>query len=219
VESSQDNFPAAALTSETASLLPADFELLEFLGEGGHGIAFKALYKPFQREVALKIMKCDNADDMRVRSERLRNEAEILARVTHPNIVRLHHTGVCKNGTPFLSCEFLAGKTLAGYFEEQVQLKPRPLFEIFTQIHDALSYAHEQGLIHRDIRPGNIMLLKDPEIDHLQVKLLDFGIARDFECPPGEATGQAGTIQISGSAPYMSPEQCLGERIDPRSDI
>lgn len=218
-ESHDKTFVPTAILSDIAAQLPGEFQLLEYVGEGGHGIVFKAFYKPLQQVVALKIIKSDTSDDMRKRIERMQNEAKILSRVNHPNIVTLHRMGTCKDGTPFLVCEFLEGITLRRYLEQNRQIKPKPLFDIFTQILEALKYSHQQGLIHRDIKPGNIMLVNDAESQTFQVKLLDFGIARDFEFVQPEKMGLTRTIQISGSAPYMSPEQCRGEKIDLRSDI
>jgi serine/threonine protein kinase len=214
-----DNDNTPALIQDIASQIPSEFAVIEFLGEGGHGIVLKALHKTLQQNVALKIIKADRSDETNKRIARMQNEAKILAKFQHKNIVRILQYGACLDGTPFLVCEYLNGITLAQLLKNTPQLSPRLIIEIFPQILDALSCAHENGLLHRDIKPSNIMLVKDEETDQFNVKLLDFGIARDFETVDSAPLGLTRTIQISGSAPYMSPEQCRGERIDQKSDL
>lgn len=205
--------------ADIASQLPKEYALIEFLGEGGHGIVIKALHKTLQQAVALKIIKADRSDETAKHIARMQNEARILAKLQHKNIVRVLQMGACLDGTPFLVCEFLDGITLEQYLKKHQHLSPRMIHDVFTQVLEALSCAHENSLLHRDIKPSNIMLLRDLETDTLEVKLLDFGIARDFETIDSLPLGLTRTIQISGSAPYMSPEQCKGEKIDQRSDL
>lgn len=202
-----------------ASHLPAEFALIEYLGEGGHGVVLKAQWKTLQKNVALKLIKTDNAEETSRRVQRMQNEAKALAKLNHKNIVNVFQLGECLDGTPFLVCEFLEGVTLAQLLKKSKMLSPRTVVEIFSQILDALGCAHENGLLHRDIKPSNIMIVKDKESGALEVKLLDFGIARDFEQLTSDTIGLTRTIQISGSAPYMSPEQCRGSRLDQRSDL
>ena len=208
-----------AVLRDIASQLPAEYTLLEYLGEGGHGVVLKAMNKPLQKIVALKIIKTDISDELQKRTTRMQNEARILAKLQHPNIVQVLQMGTCADQTPFLVCEYLEGITLEQFLKTTPQLNPQQIINIFTQMLDALSCAHENELLHRDIKPSNIMLITDPESKNTMVKLLDFGIARDFETMESTPLGLTRTIQISGSAPYMSPEQCRGERIDQRSDI
>lgn len=208
-----------AVLRDIALLLPPEFELIEFLGEGGHGIVLKAIHKTMQQTVALKIIKEDNSDDMQKRIQRMQNEAKVLAKLNHKNIVRVYQMGACKDGTPFLICEFLEGITLEQFLKNQSTISPKLILEIFTQMLDALACAHDNGLLHRDVKPSNVIIMKDAETGDLSVKLVDFGIARSFESADAQPLGLTRTIQISGSAPYMSPEQCKGERIDHRSDL
>lgn len=204
---------------DIASQLPSEFALIEYLGEGGHGLVLKALHKTMHHNVALKIIKTDNSEETSRRVQRMQNEAKVLARLNHKNIVKVFQMSACKDGTPFLICEFVEGITLAQLLSKNKQLSPKMIIQIFTQILDALSCAHENGLLHRDIKPSNIMIVKDKETGATEVKLLDFGIARDFEQLQSDTIGLTRTIQISGSAPYMSPEQCRGGRLDQRSDL
>jgi serine/threonine protein kinase len=201
---------------ELAGQFPSEFQIIDFLGEGGQGLVVKAYYAPLQRDVALKIIKDVGAEGER-QIKRLKNEAIVLAKLKHPNIVQLFQMGECKDGTPFLVCEYLEGITLTQYLQKTPQPDPKTIFEVFQQILDALSCAHENGLLHRDLKPSNIMLIPDEESKSSTVKLLDFGIARNIE----ENTPQhlSNTVQVTGSAPYMSPEQCRGEELDARSDL
>lgn len=208
-----------AVLRDISSQLPAEYELLEFLGEGGHGLVLKALHKPLQQFVAIKILKNDHSEEMAKCISRLQNEARVLAKLKHPNIVKVLQMGQSRDGTPFLVCEYLEGITLAQYLTKNPHPGPKDIAEIFTQILDSLQEAHENGLLHRDIKPSNIMLLTEKENESFVVKLLDFGIARDFSSLDAQPLGLTRTIQISGSAPYMSPEQCQGRQVDQRSDI
>lgn len=214
----QNKQQVPALLQELALQIPEEFLVTEFLGEGGHGIVLKAIHKTMQKSVALKIIKTDNSEDTKKQISRMQNEAKILARLEHPNIVKVFQMGLCKDGTPFLICEYLEGITLAQYLSSHPQPSPQAIYEIFSQILEALELAHKNNLLHRDIKPSNVMILKDDE-GGTQIKLLDFGIAREFEASELQPLGLTRTIQLSGSAPYMSPEQCKGMKIDQRSDL
>jgi serine/threonine protein kinase len=205
------------ILNEISQQLPADYQVVEFLGEGGHGIVLKAINLRLQQAVALKIIKPDGSKDEFKQIKRMQTEARVLAKLCHENIVKIFQIGSCKDGTPFLVCEYLEGTTLDQYLRSDSQPSPRRILEIFVPVLGALSFAHEHSLLHRDLKPSNVMLLKDPENGCLAVKLLDFGIAREINA--GDNQALTSTIQISGSAPYMSPEQCKGEPLDRRSDL
>lgn len=209
----------ATLLRNLALQIPAQFAVLEFLGEGGHGIVLKAKDTLLDKIVALKLIKTDRSDDAERQVRRMRNEARILGKLDHPNIVRVFQMGLCQDQTPFLVCEYLEGETLAEYLSKNPQMGPKTLAEIFSQILDALDCAHAHELLHRDVKPGNIMIVKDTANQSFDLKLLDFGIAKPLTNEEVTVVGLTRTIQMSGSAPYMSPEQCRGEKIDVRSDI
>ncbi len=207
-----------AVLQEIASQVPSEYAVLEFLGEGAHGIVLKARQKTLQQLVALKIIKTDGSADMAKQIARMQTEAKVLARLSHQNIVKVYQMGACSDGTPFLVCEYIEGVTLSQLLGSEEVLSPRKIVEVFTQILDALDCAHSNNLLHRDLKPGNVMIMKDPESDSLLVKLLDFGIARELEGEEGKLN-LTRTIQLSGSAPYMSPEQCRGDKLDARADL
>lgn len=216
MSNSKDNVPA--VLQEIASQIPSDYSVMEFLGEGAHGIVLKARQKTLQQLVALKIIKTDGSTDMQKQILRMQNEAKVLARLNHQNIVKVYQMGACSDGTPFLVCEYIEGITLAQMLALEEILSPRKILEIFSQILDALECAHSNGLLHRDLKPGNVMIVVDPETGSSLVKLLDFGIARELDASEGQLN-LTRTIQLSGSAPYMSPEQCRGDKLDARADL
>ncbi len=219
MDHSEKEATQSALLRDVELILPSEFQLLSYIGEGGHGIVFKAFHKLLHTNVALKLIKNDGSADTEKQLERMQNEARTLAKLNHANIVKVLQFTQCKDGTPLLICEFVEGRTLASFIQKSKQLNKDQLRMVFTQLLDALRYSHEHEMIHRDIKPNNIMIVTDNESKAVSVKLLDFGIARDFEQSVQTPLGLTRTIQITGSAPYMSPEQCAGNRVDARSDL
>lgn len=196
------------------------FEVISVLGQGGHGIVYKAICQPLNRTVALKIMVDDGEAVQNKNFERIQNEAKILARLSHPNIVQVFQVGITADGKAFLVSEFLEGSTLDKLLGERGRLNDNETKSIIHQVSEALSFLHENGLVHRDIKPSNIMLLADPGSKYFQVKLLDFGVTREFagEAAEGNAA-RTGTLAMLGTPAYMSPEQCKGIKVDARSDL
>ena len=193
------------------------FEILAPLGAGGMGEVYRARDTRLDRTVAIKILPGEllNAADRRV--ERFRHEARVIARITHPNICTLHDIG--EDGSAiFLVMEYVDGATLARRLEDGAL--PLPLaMRVAIQIADALDHAHRHGVVHRDLKPGNVMLTRD------SVKLLDFGLAklkqRDEQAPIDATRSEPLTAAdtIVGTVPYMAPEQIEGREVDARTDI
>lgn len=182
-------------------------EILERIGAGGMGIVFKALDPQLNRMVAIKALAPALAASTRARNRFLR-EARAAAAVVHENVVAIHAVGE-ENRVPYLVMQFVQGRSL------EVRLRAGPLalaqiLRIGLQTAAALAAAHAQGLIHRDVKPGNILLENGVE----RVKLTDFGLARAVDEP---GVTRAGTV--TGTPEYMSPEQARGDRIDARSDL
>lgn len=186
------------------------FELVECLGTGAFGQVFKAIDSELDRPVAVKVLR-GGAGASKEDVERFLREARSAARLRHPGIVSIHATGQAPDGSPFLVEEFVHGFTLAAHVKEG-PLDPRRAGEIVAALADALAYAHAHGVVHRDVKPSNIML--DPEG---RPHLMDFGLAkRESDEPPETVEGQ-----VLGTPAYMSPEQARGEssRVDGRSDV
>jgi len=178
------------------------------LGRGGMGTVYRALDPRNGREVAIKLLQPSLCEDAAARARFLR-EARAARALTHPCIVAVHEVGEA-DGQPFLAMELVRGMALSRHLELHRQLPLRDVVNIGLQLSQALAYAHDRGVIHRDIKPGNILLLPDGQT----IKVSDFGIAHlEGDALDGEPGLLVGTPQ------YMSPEQTRGEDVDGRSDL
>ena len=187
-------------------MLDNRYEILERIGTGGMAIAYKAKCHRLNRLVAIKILKSDLAQNEEFR-RRFNAESQAVAQLSHPNIVSVYD--VSRGGDmEYIVMELIDGITLKQYMEKRGQLNWRESLHFITQIKRGLSHAHSRGIIHRDIKPQNIMVLRDGS-----VKVADFGIA----CLADSA--QTLTQEALGSVHYISPEQARGDRPDARSDI
>ena len=187
-------------------MLDNRYEILERIGTGGMAIVYKAKCHRLNRLVAVKILKSDLAQDEDFR-RRFNAESQAVAQLSHPNIVSVYD--VSKGGdVEYIVMELIDGITLKQYMEKRGQLNWRESLHFITQIMRGLSHAHSRGIVHRDIKPQNVMVLRDGS-----VKVADFGIA----CL--ENAAQTLTQEALGSVHYISPEQARGDRIDARSDI
>ncbi len=190
------------------------FEIIEPLGSGGMGKVFKAKQIDLDKLVALKVL--DSIKDNKA-VIRFQNEAKAVSRLSHPNIAQVLDFGVTKSGEPYMSMELVDGMTLQRYITLEGKLNAETFLQIFIQVAGALAHAHQKGIVHRDIKPGNIMLDRD-EHENFVVKVLDFGVAKLLteEDEEGFDTDPGGIV---GSPLYMSPEQASGKRITPHSDM
>lgn len=187
-------------------MLDNRYEILERIGTGGMAIVYKAKCHRLNRLVAIKILKSDLAQNEEFR-RRFNAESQAVAQLSHPNIVSVYD--VSRGGDmEYIVMELIDGITLKQYMEKRGQLNWRESLHFITQIMRGLSHAHSRGIIHRDIKPQNIMVLRDGS-----VKVADFGIA----CLADSA--QTLTQEALGSVHYISPEQAWGDRPDARSDI
>jgi serine/threonine protein kinase len=204
--SSPGSFPdASAVLSAGARVGP--YEIVEKIGEGGMGTVFRARDPRLGRDVALKFLPRHLAADQ-VATERFRVEARAAAALDHPNVCTIHEIGETSDGRPYLALAFYRGETL----KQRLERSPLPLAEaiaVATAVARALGAAHARGIVHRDVKPGNVMLTDDGRI-----KLLDFGLAR----VAAEVTlTPAGLLR--GTVAYMAPEQVRGDEIGPRTDL
>jgi eukaryotic-like serine/threonine-protein kinase len=184
------------------------YEIIRVLGRGGYGIVFEALDNNLHRNVAIKVLTRD-LSRMTVSRRRFIREARACASINHPNVVTIH--GVDDPGeTPFIVMELIQGETLRDRIHRQPKLDLLDILRISSQVAQGLAAAHAQGIIHRDVKPGNIMLL-----DSVRVKIADFGLAR-VATENVELTSRGVAV---GTPAYMSPEQVRGEELDARSDL
>jgi len=187
------------------------YRIDSIIGRGGMGVVYKAVDAQLDETVAIKTLPGDVMSRSPEDLERFKREIRLARKITHRNVLRTYDYGEAE-GVYFISMEFVRGYTLAELLEEAPahQMVPRVGMGIARQICRGLEAAHEQGIIHRDIKPQNVL------IDHKgEVKLMDFGIARMAEAHEGMT--QAGLIV--GTPHYMSPEQVQGKQLDPRSDV
>ena len=182
------------------------YEILEKIGSGGMAVVYKARCHRLNRFVAIKILKSDLAQDPDLR-RRFHAESQAVAMLSHPNIVSVYDVNHSDN-VDYIVMELIEGITLKQYINRKGILNWKEVLHFTTQIAKALEHAHSRGIIHRDIKPHNIMILKDGT-----VKVADFGIARLL------STQSTLTQQTLGSVHYISPEQAKGDAADARSDI
>jgi serine/threonine protein kinase len=197
-------------------VLDAKYHILELLGRGGMSSVYLARHQLMKKMVAIKVLRTERADDA-VAFKRLQQESQACAAMVHRNLVGVHDFGVTPDGTPYVVMDYVPGQSLASWIESQ---KPdvNRLLDVFVQVCDGLSYAHRHGVIHRDLKPGNIMVYADDEGRDIP-KIVDFGIAKLVGPTEDELHRLTQTGETFGSPMYMSPEQCLAANLDPRSDI
>ncbi|HET6529285.1 MAG TPA: Stk1 family PASTA domain-containing Ser/Thr kinase [Actinoplanes sp.] len=197
-----------------ARLLGGRYQVGELLGYGGMAEVHRGRDLRLGRDVAIKMLRTDLARDATFQ-ERFRREAQNAAALNHPAIVAVYDTGEEVSSTgeklPFIVMEFVNGRTLKEVLAQEQRIQPRRALEIIADICAALEFSHRHGIIHRDIKPGNVMLTQNG-----QVKVMDFGIARALA---SGATTMTQTSAVIGTAQYLSPEQARGESVDARSDV
>ena len=203
----------AELFAHVERVLSANYELDREIGRGGMGIVYKAKDRRLKRPVAVKLLPPELAFRSEIRSRFLK-EAETAAQLSHPNIVPIYSVDE-RDGLVFFVMAFVEGENLAVRLHSQGRLDADETRRILKEVAEALAYAHERGVVHRDIKPDNILLCTD---DDSRVMVTDFGIARAVT--DGADSRLTATGMAIGTPAYMSPEQSMGERdIDGRSDL
>src|SRR5271154_3659599 len=190
-------------------LLGDRYELEGVVGRGGMAEVYRARDLRLDRVVAIKTLRADLARDQTFQA-RFRREAQSAASLNNPSIVAVYDTGEDMS-IPFIVMEYVDGKTVRELLNEGHRLLPERTLEIVSGVLRALEYSHQAGIVHRDIKPGNVMVTRNGDI-----KVMDFGIARAMSDAQATMTQ---TAQVIGTAQYLSPEQARGERVDARSDL
>ena len=197
--------PTAAMSASGPERIVADRYRLEgLLGRGGTAEVWRCLDEALDRQVALKLVTASGGED----AGRVGDEARLLARLSHPGLVPVYDAGTDDAGRPWVVMELVEGETLADAIRRGGMDSQR-VGDIGARLSDALSYVHGQGLVHRDVKPANVLLGRDG-----RVRLTDFGIARLVDAAKVTATGL--TV---GTAAYLSPEQVTGEPVGPPADV
>ncbi len=196
------------------SLLSDRYELQDKLGSGGMSNVYRATDRILERTVAVKVLAEHLSDDERFVA-RFRREALAVARLIHPNIVQVYDTGVDQD-RHFIVMEYVEGRSGAQILQREGHIDPEQTVEIGIQSCAGLEYAHRHGIIHRDVKPGNLMIVGGPAGNgrEMSVKLTDFGIAR-----AAEQTRITQVGSVVGTAAYLAPEQVRGEEATPASDV
>lgn len=198
--------------SLVGEIIAGRYELLSVAGSGAMGVVYKARQTDLDRFVAIKFLDPDFVSDDEF-SSRFQMEARALSQLMHKNIGGFYAFGALENGSPYIVMEFLEGQSLSSVISI-ASLPPERIVCIAIQIASGMSSAHQKQLVHRDLKPGNILLLKQPEPD--SVKVVDFGLAKHVAANPAYTR----TGQLVGTPQYLSPEQCRGQKnIDQRADI
>ncbi len=194
--------------------LSGRYEIIDRLGSGGMSNVYRATDRTLERTVAVKVLAEHLSDDDRFVA-RFRREALAVAKLIHPNIVQVYDTGV-DDGRHYIVMEYVEGRSGAQLLQRQGPLDPETTAEIGIQACAGLDYAHRRGIIHRDVKPGNLMIVGGPVGGgaQLAVKLTDFGIARAIEQTRITQVGS-----VVGTAAYLSPEQVRGEEATPATDV
>jgi eukaryotic-like serine/threonine-protein kinase len=201
--------------ARVGSVIAGKYRLESLLGEGGMGEVWRAFHLQLEAPVAIKVLR--GGENVSELSERLRVEGRAVAKLVHPNIVRVFDIGETESGEPFIVMELLHGETL-GAILERGALAPISALQLLLPIAEALSLAHSRGVVHRDLKPDNIVIADEGSV--VQPKLLDFGIAKVRSALASGAPALTLTGTLLGSPDYMSPEQAHGRAdIDERSDV
>ncbi len=185
------------------------YQVMEELGRGAMGVVFRGLDPAIGRQVAIKIIRAQpfaTAEEGAALRQRFAREASAAGKLSHGNIVTIYQLGE-QNGLPYMVMEFVAGSSLEGMLSNHTRVPPDKALSILAQIADALDYAHSEGIVHRDVKPANVLVRTDG-----RVKITDFGIARIST----QTITQTG-VRV-GTPAYMAPEQVTGTKVDGRAD-
>ncbi len=196
-----------AAVLEIGDVLGGRYEILHLLGEGGMGAVYKARDRELDRPVALKLIRPELASNPSMLA-RFKQELLLSRQVTHKNVVRIFDLGDAE-GVKFITMEFIEGRDLRSLIQEKKKFSPEAAVDVMQQVCQALEAAHAVGVIHRDLKPQNIM-----QEENGRVVVMDFGLARTMD---GDGMTQTGALV--GTMEYMSPEQALAKELDQRSDI
>ncbi len=206
--------PRSVATSiKVGTLLAGRYEIKEVIGAGGMGVVYRARDRELDEQIAIKTLKPEAMEADTSVLERFKQEIRLARRITHRNVVRTHDLGE-SNGSYFITMEYVEGRTLKDIVRRVGKLPVKAVITVGRQLCRALEVAHEQGVIHRDIKPQNLVVDRGGF-----VKVMDFGIARLAGARPAAGKQLTATGSAIGTPDYMAPEQLLGQEVDARCDI
>ena len=193
------------------------YQPLKMLGQGGMGTVYQVRDNELNQFFAVKVLRSELAADASA-AKRFEQEAQAVTVLTHPNLVAVYGHGNQPDGTPYLIMDYLDGESLYTTLQKEGHLAPERALGFLIQVASALAHAHEKGVVHRDMKPSNIMLTTGDSGSWF-AKIVDFGIAKVQSGSVRETVNLTASGDVVGSPNYMSPEQCLGLSLDHRSDI
>lgn len=199
------------------TIVGASYEVIELLGRGAMGMVYRVKHVTLPAEYALKILTDDKQDEVSV--IRFQNEAQAIAKLNHPNIVAIYNFGLHDGSLPFYVMDLLAGEDLLDKIAYSGPMAPDMALPLFIEACAGLSFAHRKGILHRDVKPANLLILDRPDVQGASVKVVDFGIVKFAEELKPDSQKLTAMGIVCGSPSYMSPEQAMGQKVDPRSDI
>lgn len=199
------------------TVLAERYKILSLAGTGGMGSVYKGMHLLMDRVVAIKMLHAHLVSNSHA-LQRFQQEAKASCALAHPNIISVYDFGVAPQGQPYLVMEYLEGTSLSDVIQKEKHLPSDRVLHIFTQCCDALLHAHQNGVVHRDLKPSNIVLITQ-DTDKDFVKIVDFGIAKLLPSAGRETMHLTQTGELFGSPLYMSPEQCMAQKVDSRADI
>jgi serine/threonine protein kinase len=201
----------------SGDIIGGDYEVLSIIGAGGMGNVYRVRHTIMQKEYALKTLSAEKVTEVAWR--RFQNEAQAIARMNHPNVVAIYNLGFHDGHLPYYVMDLLHGTTLSDILREKGRLETTDALNMFIEVCAGIGYAHKKGIVHRDIKPPNIVLMDKPDPTGAKVKIVDFGIAKLSYTKDLASQQLTGMGEVCGSPYYMSPEQCQAGKIDARSDI
>jgi serine/threonine-protein kinase len=216
--SPEDDTEDSSTKSTIQRCIDNRYDIIRPLGEGGMGSVFLVHDRVLDKHMAIKMLRDDVSQADGILAKRFEQEARSALEMTHVNVVAAYGQGRDTSGAPYLVMDYIEGVSLSELIQSQGVMEIHYALDIFMQVCEALTHAHTKNLIHRDIKPANV-LLRPIEGGGAMVKLVDFGIAKTLPLFDHETRALTQTGEILGSPAYMSPEHCLGEEADERSDI
>lgn len=199
------------------TVIAGKYKIESEIGRGGMSIVYRGRHEVMDRMVAIKMLQAQLVNDQ-TSIKRFRQEAKAASCLTHANVITVYDCDITSTGQPYLVMDYLVGESLADVIKRENHVDEQRALNIFIQACDALEHAHAKGVLHRDLKSSNIMLI-DTEGKTDVVKVVDFGIAKLMPNSGKQSQNLTQTGEIFGSPIYMSPEQCLGSHLDQRSDI
>ncbi len=198
-------------------VLANNYEIISIIGQGGMGVVYKAKHLLMDRLVAIKMLHASAVSNS-LNYKRLQQEGKATSRINHPNVITVYDFDIAPTGQPYIVMDYLSGIPLSDIIKQNGYLNVERTLNIIIQACDGLSHAHKQGVVHRDLKPTNIMLIDNDDKEDI-VKIVDFGVAKIVNDSSEESQRLTKVGEICGSPVYMSPEQCQGLELDKRTDI